>query len=114
MGRCMHPDFLNNIFDNGMVLWVARGLLVSAALVLMAGGTYVVLSIFVRIRNREWLRRAGPFEVSEFSVEEFEGQADYWRAVAFARECEIKEADQALDETGALVKSLYDRLEGRL
>jgi len=108
------PNFLDSIFDNGVVLWVARGLLISAALVLAVGGLYLVLSVLARIRNREWLRRAGPFEVSGLSVEEFERQADYWRGVAFMRGSEVVEANSALDETGDLIERLYDRLAGRL
>jgi multisubunit Na+/H+ antiporter MnhB subunit len=59
------PDFVDNVFDNGGVLWAARLLLVSAAGVLAIGGIFIVLSIGIRMKNGEWLRRAGPFEIAE-------------------------------------------------
>src|SRR3954453_3666675 len=60
-----NPDFIDVAFDNRAVLWAARLLLVSAAAVLAFGGLFIVISIGIRIKNGEWLRRAGPFEVSE-------------------------------------------------
>src|SRR5829696_6215775 len=62
------PDFLDTVFDNRAVVWAARLLLVSAAGVLACGGVFIVLSIGIRIKNGEWLRRAGPFEISEGPV----------------------------------------------
>jgi hypothetical protein len=55
-----NPDFIDNVFDNRGVLWAARLLLVSAAGVLAIGGVFIVVSIAVRMKNGEWLRRAGP------------------------------------------------------
>jgi K+-transporting ATPase A subunit len=53
-----NPDFVDTIFDNRGVVWAARLLLVSAAAVLAFGGIFIVLSIGIRIKNGEWLRRA--------------------------------------------------------
>jgi hypothetical protein len=78
------PDFVDNVFDNRAVLWAARLLLVSAAAVLAFGGVFIVVSIGIRMRNGEWLRRAGPFEVSEGKLGEAEGEAEYWRQAAEA------------------------------
>lgn len=55
-----NPDFVDNVFDNRGVLWAARLLLVSGAGVLAFGGTFIVLSIGIRMKKGEWLRRAGP------------------------------------------------------
>lgn len=66
------------------MLWAARLLLVSAAGVLAVGGIFIVVSSGIRMRNGEWLRRAGPFEVSEASVGEAEGEAEHWRRAADA------------------------------
>lgn len=82
--RSTSPDFVDNFFDNRGVLWAARLLLVSAAGVLAVGGVFIVVSIGIRMRNGEWLRRAGPFEVSEASVGEAEGEAEHWRRAANA------------------------------
>lgn len=59
-----NPDFIDNIFANKAVAWAARLLLVSAAAVLAFGGIFIAVSIGIRMKNREWLRRAGPFEIS--------------------------------------------------
>jgi|SRR5215213_8338095 len=78
------PDFIDNVFDNRGVLWAARLLLVSAAGVLAVGGVFIVVSIGIRTRNGEWLRRAGPFEVSEGKLGEAEREVEYWRRAAEA------------------------------
>jgi hypothetical protein len=65
-----NPDFVDSIFDNRGVLWAARLLLVSAAGVLAFGGIFIVLSIGIRMKSGEWLRRAGPFEISEGSLDQ--------------------------------------------
>lgn len=79
-----NPDFVDNIFDNRGVLWAARFLLVSAAGVLAFGGIFIVVSIGIRMKNREWLRRAGPFEISEGSLGQTEEEAAFWRRAALA------------------------------
>ena len=78
------PDFLDNVFDNRGVLWAARLLLVSAAGVLAFGGVFIVVSIGIRMKNGEWLRRAGPFEISEGSLDQAWDEADFWHRVAQA------------------------------
>jgi hypothetical protein len=81
-----NPDFVDNVFDNRGVLWAARLVLVSAAGVLAVGGIFIVASVGIRMRNREWLRRAGPFEVSEGTLEQVKEEAEYWRRAALASE----------------------------
>lgn len=84
------PDFIDNIFDNRGVLWVARLSLVSAAGVLAFGGIFIVLSIGTRVSNGEWLRRAGPFEVSEGRLEQAGTESEFWRRAALEH---LEEAD---------------------
>src|SRR3954447_14563355 len=76
------PGFVDNVFDNRGVLWAARLLLVSAAGVLAVGGIFIVVSIGVRMNNREWLRRAGPFEISEGPVHQSKDEVDFWHRAA--------------------------------
>ncbi|HEV2858804.1 MAG TPA: hypothetical protein VGW80_10420 [Solirubrobacterales bacterium] len=91
-----NPDFVDNVFDNRGVLWAARLLLVSAAGVLAVGGIFIVVSIGVRMKNREWLRRAGPFEISEGPLlHQSEDEARFWRRAALASR---KEADALRDD----------------
>jgi hypothetical protein len=95
-----------------MVLWAARLLLISAAFVLAVGGVYVIVSTLVRMRNREWLRRAGPFEVSELSLDALAGQVEYWREQAWARQREVELAEQELDETDQKTQRFLDIVDG--
>lgn len=81
-----NPDFVDNVFDNRGVLWAARLLLVSATGVLAFGGIFIVVSIGIRMKNGEWLRRAGPFEISEGPLDEAEEEADFWHRAALANE----------------------------
>lgn len=84
-----HPDYIDNIFDNRGVLWAARMLLVSAAAVLAFGGVFIVVSIGIRMKNGEWLRRAGPFEISVDPFSRAEEEAAYWHRVALASHEEV-------------------------
>lgn len=76
------PHVLDLVFDNGPVIWASRLLLVSAAFVLAVGDAFIVASTLVRTRNGDWLRRAGPFEVSEARVAELEDEAYFWQSAA--------------------------------
>jgi hypothetical protein len=79
---------------------------VSAAAVLVFGGVFIVVSTGIRMKNREWLRRAGPFEISETAVGEIEGQLDRWRTVALMRQEKIFELTDRLDESDELIAEL--------
>jgi len=101
-----NPDFIDNVFDNRGVIWAARLLLVSAAAVLAFGGVFIVVSTGIRMKNREWLRRAGPFEISETAVSEVERQLDQWRVAAQARQKKVLELTERLDESEELIAEL--------
>jgi hypothetical protein len=101
-----NPDFIDTIFDNRAVLWTARLLLVSAAVVLACGGFFIVISIGMRLKNEEWLRRAGPFEVSEPTVSEIEGQLAHWRTAASLKQEEIAELTECLKESDEMIERL--------
>jgi hypothetical protein len=106
-----NPDFIDIVFDNRGVIWAARLLLVSAAVVLAFGGVFIVVSTGIRMKNGEWLRRAGPFEVSETTVSEIEGQLDQWRSTALARQEKVVELTERLDESDELIEGLHASLE---
>ncbi len=100
------PDFIDNVFDNRAVVWAARLLLVSAAVVLAFGGIFIAVSTGIRMKNGEWLRRAGPFEISETAVSEIEGHLDQWRSAALARQEKVVELMERLDESEELIAEL--------
>jgi hypothetical protein len=101
-----NPDFIDTIFDNRGVLWTARLLLVSAAVVLAFGGTFIVISIGMRLKNEEWLRRAGPFEISENTVSEVEERIDLWRTAAVVSQEEVAELTERLEESDEMIWQL--------
>lgn len=101
-----NPDFVDNVFDNRGVLWAARLLLVSAAGVLAFGGIFIVVSIGIRMKNGEWLRRAGPFEVSEGSLSQAEDRTDFWHRVALASEEEALGLRERIRQSEELIKDL--------
>jgi len=103
------PDFIDNVFDNRGVLWAARLLLVSAAGVLAFGGVFIVVSISNRMKNGEWLRRAGPFEISEGSVGRAEEEAEHWCRAAEANREEVVELEERLERAEKLINDLRGR-----
>jgi hypothetical protein len=111
------PTFIDTIFDNRGVIWAARLLLVSAAAVLAFGGVFIVVSTAIRMKNGEWLRRAGPFEVSEGTAGEVEGRVDLWREAALAGEEKVTELTEMLDRSDEVIErlssALIDRKERR-
>jgi hypothetical protein len=65
--ECLRSDLtvLELLFDSDATLLIGRLLIIAAAVVMLACGLFVLGSIAVRIRHGHWLKRAGPFEVSE-------------------------------------------------
>ncbi len=106
-----NPNFIDTIFDNRGVIWAARLLLVSAAAVLAFGGVFIVISTGIRMKNGEWLRRAGPFEISETAVSEIEGQVDFWRQTALAGQEEVAELTERLEESDELIEQLHNMID---
>jgi hypothetical protein len=100
------PDFLDNVFHNRGVLWAARLLLVSAAAVLAFGGVFIVASIGIRMKNGEWLRRAGPFEIAEGTLARAKEETDYWRRAALASETEALDLKERLKRSEELIGDL--------
>jgi hypothetical protein len=105
-----NPDFIDTTFNNRAVLWTARILLVSAAVVLAYGGFFIVISIGMRMKNGEWLRRAGPFEISEATLTEMTGQRDHWRVTALLEHEKVVELTERLEESDELIAQLRTAL----
>lgn len=99
-----NPNFVDNVFDNRAVIWAARLLLISAAAVLAFGGLFIVISTAVRIRNGEWLRKAGPFEISGVDVGRAESRVDSWRQATLAAKEEIAELNERLARAERLAR----------
>lgn len=102
-------DFVNSIFHNKGVILAARLLLVSAAVVLAVGGVFIVLSVAIRMKKGEWLRKAGPFEIAETEVSHIESQIERWREAAEAGEEEVEELTKRIEDSDELMKQLKER-----
>jgi hypothetical protein len=105
------PSFIDAIFNNKAVIWAARILLVSAAVVLAVGGIFIVASTVVRMRKGDWLKRAGPFEVSETALSEIEDQIEFWRNTALTGQDEIAELRERLEASDNLIEQLHLALD---
>lgn len=103
-----NPDFVDNVFDNRGVLWAARLLLVSAAGVLAVGGIFIVVSIGIRMKNGEWLRRAGPFEISEGRLDQAKDEAAFWRRAAVGSKKETTDLRNRLRRCKELISDLQN------
>ncbi len=109
------PDVIDLVFDSRPVVWAARLLLVSAAFVLAVGGAYVVASTVVRMRNGDWLRRAGPFEVAETVAAELEDQVHFWRSAALDCYDELERIQAQADDDDARIEHIaHDTEDDRL
>lgn len=100
------PHFVDVVFDSRPVVWAARLLLVSAAFVLAVGGAYIVGSTIVRMRNGEWLKRAGPFEVAETVLADLEDQIRFWRSAALDDQDEIESLRARLAASDKAIEQL--------
>lgn len=105
------PSFVDSIFHNKGVVLAARLLLVSASVVLAVGGIYIVASTIRRMANREWLRKAGPFEIPDTAVSEVEGQLEHWHQIAQAGEEELADLKEELTEYDELIEWLLLKID---
>jgi hypothetical protein len=78
-----NPDFIDNVFANRAVL--------------------------IRMKNGEWLRRAGPFEISEGKLAQAEAEIDFWRQEALESEEKILALRKQLARTDELTANLPNR-----
>ena len=103
------PQVLDVIFHNRPVIWAARLLLVSAAFVLAVGGAFIVSSTVVRMRNGDWLKRAGPFEIAETALSDLRDQVYLWQSALLDSQDENEELRSQLNQGESLIDGItYD------
>ena len=102
------PGFIDNVFDNNMVVFAARSVLLSFALVLAFVGLFVIASVIKWWRAGEYLTRAAGFEVSQRAVSDLEQAAEYWQQNALALGEQVQELSQRLEASDALFASLLE------
>jgi len=79
--------------------------------VLLFAGLYIVVSVLVRMRQGQWLRRAGPFESEIDEIEASLDQADsvyQWWLDALK---ENEELERRLEERDEMIQSLLEERE---
>ena len=103
-------NFVDTVFHNKGVILAARLLLVSAVVVLAVGGVFIVGSIAMRMRNREWLKRAGPFEIGDAELRDVDFETEHWRAIAAGSREEVKELTEQLQAAQELTGELQEEL----
>jgi hypothetical protein len=99
-----NPDFTDAIFASRIVIALIR-------IALLFGIGFVVISIVARIVNRQWLAKAGPFEISEEVVEELKAEIAFWQIEAEDGRDEIDELTQQVQQADELIELLYHRVE---
>jgi len=104
-------NFIDSIFHNKGVVLAARLLLVSAAVVLAMGGVFIIVSMVIRMKNREWLKRAGPFEIGQAGLVDIEAQIEKWRTVAQAGQEEVTELTGRIKDSDELIGELQDEID---
>jgi hypothetical protein len=108
-----NPGFIDLIFENPLVVFAARVLLLSVAVVLAFAGVFVVVSVVSWMKNRQWLTRAGPFEVST-EISTLRGLSEFWQQQALAAGQESEDLTNRLQETEQLLDWYLREGEGQL
>lgn len=80
-------------------------------MVLAVGGVFIIASTVVRMRKGDWLKRAGPFEISEMALSEIEDQIEFWRNTALTGQDEIAELRERLEASDDLIEQLHLALD---
>ena len=62
------------------------------------------------MKNGEWLRRAGPFEISAGELDQAEDESDFWHRTALANQKEIVELKERIRESDAVIAKHLDAL----
>lgn len=85
------------LFGSGVMVVVGRLVILAVAVVLLVCAVFVLVSVVVRMRRGHWLRRAGPFEVSETVMGDVGLQAQALAEVLTTREGQLVEFEFLLE-----------------
>jgi hypothetical protein len=75
--------------------------------VLAFGGVFIVVSIGIRMKNKEWLRRAGPFEISEGTLGQTEKDIGFWHQAVLASREETVGLRERVQRAEELIDDLH-------
>jgi hypothetical protein len=89
---------LEALFDSEAMLLMGRLLIIVATVVMLACGLFALASMAVRMRHGHWLRRAGPFEVSENAMGEADQRTQALTEILIAQQAQLAAFEGALEE----------------
>jgi hypothetical protein len=98
-----NPSLLDVFFDS-------RAVVLGVPIVFLFTGAFIVASLFARIWGRQWLSKAGPFEVSEAGNADLRDQVEKWQSQARDTATEITTLRDRLAEADAIFEELVDGL----
>jgi hypothetical protein len=98
-----NPSLLDVFFDS-------RAVVLGVRIVFLFTGAFIVASLFARIWGRQWLSKAGPFEVSEAGNADLRDQVEKWQSQARDTATEITTLRDRLAEADAIFEELVDGL----
>ena len=103
--------FGDNVFASEPVVFAARLVVLSAALVLAVGSVFVIVSIFKLAANQRWFTRFGPFEASPEAIGDLADEAQFWVTQAEAWSEEATALSQRLEEADSDIQNLLEALD---
>jgi hypothetical protein len=109
-----NPNWLDLLFESPLVIFAGRLLLLSVALVLAFASGFVILSVISWTKHRQWLTKAGPFEVSRDAIETLSSQLEFWQQQAVNESAEAQALRDRLQETEQLLQSIVDLMPGEV
>jgi hypothetical protein len=101
-----NPGWIDLIFASKPIIFAARLLLFSVAVVLAFASAFTVLSIISWTKRRQWLSKAGPFEVSREAVEQLEALSQFWQEQAQIQANEVEQLQEQLRQSNEMIEIL--------
>lgn len=110
--------FADNVFASEPVVFAGRLVVISAAVVLAIGATYVLASIASLWSRGQWFTRFGPFEISREAIGDLVDEADAWRDRALSDAAEVialrRRLDDSEQETRYVLSLLPDNVRSEI
>jgi hypothetical protein len=114
VGHKKSPNWIDLLFESPLVIFAGRLLLLSIALVLAFASAFTILSVVSWTKHRQWLTKAGPFEVSRDAVEALKAQLEFWQQQAVDENTEAQALRDRLQETEQLLNSIVELMPGEV
>jgi nitrogen fixation/metabolism regulation signal transduction histidine kinase len=99
-----NPGFLDNVFNNNLVVFAARLVLVSSALVLAFIGAHLIWSVVRWFRLGHLVTKLGPLQVSEHAVQTLSAELEFWQGQATALNDQVQALSHELEENEQLLE----------